>query len=218
MSRTAARTALDPVPHRRYRGWVGAICCGVMTTGLLSVSSPLPVSAQTKVNPPGPAGGPGAGKVNPPGPAGGPGVGPGVKGNPPGPAGGPGVGIKVNPPGPAGGPGAGVRPIVIRYVAPVGIRLAAPPVAAAGRNALEITAITRNPAPPVLAVGDVILAVNGDWVTSEPEMATAAKKGQTESEVVFYRPSTSKVEASKVANARDGLGVTVRPIQVQFQN
>ena len=57
-------------------------------------------------NPPGPAGGPGAG-YNPPGPAGGPGAGPRYKdrdNNPPGKRGGPGTNWE-NPPGPKGGPG-----------------------------------------------------------------------------------------------------------------
>lgn len=74
--------------------------------GTTTLTPPGPV-----VNPPGPAGGAGAGlakKKNPPGPVGGPGTGV----SPPGPAGGPGTGVvkKVNPPGPVGGPGTGLNP------------------------------------------------------------------------------------------------------------
>ena len=169
-------------------------------------------------NPPGPVGGPGKGP-NPPGPAGGPGKGP----NPPGPVGGPGRG--PNPPGPVGGPGAGVRPIVIRraiLIPPVravgtsaGIHLA--PVASVGtRNALQVTAI--NPGYTGLKVGDVILGVNGNWVTSEVEMTDSIKKNPTAIQLHVYDNATSKVQTRKVAGVQDSLGVTVRVVQIDVQD
>jgi len=222
-SRPIHRGFVMPLPHHRLRTWLGSVTCGVLVAGLVSLTSGLHVAAQPKAknpdaNPPGPVGGPGKGP-NPPGPAGGPGKGP----NPPGPVGGPGRG--PNPPGPVGGPGAGVRPIVIRraiLIPPVravgtsaGIHLA--PVASVGtRNALQVTAI--NPGYTGLKVGDVILGVNGNWVTSEVEMTDSIKKNPTAIQLHVYDNATSKVQTRKVAGVQDSLGVTVRVVQIDVQD
>lgn len=112
---TAAQAAPDPAvlhvqrhlaTHGYYHGPLDGIVGRLTRAAILAferangypvTGNPAHLAPRIGYNPPGPAGGPGAGPVvvNPPGPAGGPGAGPGA-----GPA---------NPPGPAGGPGAGPR-------------------------------------------------------------------------------------------------------------
>ena len=196
-SRPIHRGFVMPLPHHRLRTRLGSVTCGVLVAGLVSLTSGLHVAAQPKAKNP---------DANPPGPVGGPGRGP-------------------NPPGPVGGPGAGVRPIVIRraiLIPPVravgtsaGIHLA--PVASVGtRNALQVTAI--NPGYTGLKVGDVILGVNGNWVTSEVEMTDSIKKNPTAIQLHVYDNATSKVQTRKVAGVQDSLGVTVRVVQIDVQD
>jgi hypothetical protein len=232
---------------KRIRTWLSAVGCGAFVAGAFALSSAQTVDAQPKgKNPPGPAGGPGTGNPpgpaggpgkgpNPPGPAGGPNVpnppgpagGPGKGPNPPGPAGGPNVpnppgpvggpGRGPNPPGPVGGPNVG-RPIIIRYQTRVlTAGLVVPAVPAAGRTALQVTAVNHDPAPGGLVVGDVILAVNGSWVTSEAEYAAALKKPKGANEILVYRAAGNKVETTKATLVKGGLGVTVKVVTIDLQ-
>jgi len=84
------------------------------------------------------------------------------------------------------------------------------------RNALQITAI--NPGYTGLKVGDVILGVNGNWVTSEVEMTDSIKKNPTAIQLHVYDNATSKVQTRKVAGVQDSLGVTVRVVQIDVQD
>ena len=91
----------------------------------------------------------------------------------------------------------------------------APAPAVGSRTALQVTTVSRNPAP--LAVGDLILAVNGAWVTSEADL-NAKLRNQSEADVVVYKVEGTKTESRKVAVGADGLGVAVQAVTIDLED
>lgn len=97
---------------------------------------------------------------------------------------------------------------------------AAPPAAGDGsQNAMQVTAIAPGGASRAgIAVGDIILGMDGKWVTSEAEFAKALKASKGESDIVIYNPDKATVESRKVAVENGSIGVTVTVVPVQLKD
>lgn len=95
---------------------------------------------------------------------------------------------------------------------------AAPAPGDGSQNALQVTALAQGGAAKAgIAVGDIILGMDGKWVTSEAELATSLKASKGESDVVIYNPDKGTVESRKVAVDKGGIGVTVTVVPVQLK-
>jgi len=96
----------------------------------------------------------------------------------------------------------------------------APPAAAAARTAPQITAVGNAGANLAgLAAGDVILGVDGKWVTNEAELnkALAASKDGN-SVLVIYQSATGKVLNYNVPVQNGSIGATIQIVPIEVQN